>query len=174
MKRIGFFIACMLFGITFVFAQGKPEMKISETIHDFGEVLEENGDVSCEFIVTNAGDAPLEIQNVTAGCGCTTPVWTKTPITPGQTGAIKVTYRVKGTSAIIDRDITITSNASETPFIVKIKGRVKRNTEQQQPPQPQPSVSMSSAPVDLQLQETVVNPDARQDIKKDVKKRRRR
>ena len=124
MKRIGFFIACMLFGIALAFAQEKAEISISETTHDFGTVYEEDGDATCEFIITNTGTAPLELKNVTAGCGCTKPSWTDAPVAPGKTGSVKVAYRAKGRIGPIDKSISIYSNAQEGPFIVFIKGKV--------------------------------------------------
>lgn len=154
MRRIGFFIACMLFGITLVFAQGKAGIKVSETTHDFGEVLEENGDVTCEFIITNIGDAPLELTRVTASCGCTTPAWTKTPIEPGKTGFVKATYRVRGSATSFSKTISIYSNAQEAPIVVTIKGKViKKPVEQSQSP-----VSTSSSAIEnLQPQQVPVS-----------------
>ena len=171
MKRIVFFIACMLFGITLTFAQGKAEMKISETVHDFGEILEEDGDVTCEFIITNTGDAPLELTNVSASCGCTTPDWTKTPIAPGKTGFVKATYKVRGSGSSFSKAVSIFSNAQEAPFVVTIKGKViKKQVEQ---PQSQSPVSVSPSPIeDLQLQQTTVNLDATKEAIKDAAKER--
>ena len=131
MKRIGFFIVCMSFGIMLAFAQGKPEIKISETSHDFGEILEENGDATHEFIITNVGDAPLELTNVSASCGCTTPDWTKTPIEPGKTGFVKATYKVQGSGPSFSKTISIYSNAQDDPLVVTIKGRVTRTVVEQ-------------------------------------------
>ena len=124
MKRIGFLIACAIFGCTMTFAQAQAGFSVSETTHDFGTVYSEDGDVSHEFIVTNTGNAPLELLNVTASCGCTTPTWTKTPIEPGKTGSIKVTYRAKGRPGPINRAVTIKTNVQDAPFTVKIIGNV--------------------------------------------------
>lgn len=124
MKRIGFLIACAIFGCTMTFAQAKAGFSVSETTHDFGTVYSEDGDVSHEFIVTNTGDAPLELQNVKAGCSCTRPTWTNTPIEPGKTGTIKITYKAKGRPGPINRTISINTNVQEAPFTVKITGNV--------------------------------------------------
>ena len=124
MKRIGFFITCMLFSFTLVFAQGKPEIKVSETTHNFGAILEEDGNATCEFVITNEGNAPLEINRVTASCGCTSPDWTKEPIAPGKTGVVKATYAAKGRPGPFSKTISIYSNAQEAPFTVTIKGEV--------------------------------------------------
>ena len=126
MKRIGFFITCMLFSFALASAQGKPEIKVSETTHDFGAILEEDGDASCEFVITNTGNAPLEIHRVTASCGCTSPDWTKHPIAPGKKGNVKATYGAKGRPGPFSKTVSIYTNAQEAPFIVTIKGEVVR------------------------------------------------
>jgi len=168
MKRIGFFAATMLFGITVAFAQGKPEIKFSETTYDFGEILEENGDATHVFTFTNVGDAPLELTSVTAACGCTIPEWTDTPIAPGKTGFVKATYRVKGSSPTFNKTVSVHTNAQEAPYTLVIKGRVKAAAvEQSELP-----VSLTSAPVDLQSKETIVNPDVRK-AKAKIKKKKR-
>ena len=124
MKRIGFLIVCAIFGCTMTFAQAKAGFSASETLHDFGTIYEEDGDVSCEFIITNTGNAPLEITRVTASCGCTTPDWTKTPIESGKKGTVKATYRAKGRPGKFEKTVSIFTNAQEAPFVVRIKGEV--------------------------------------------------
>ena len=39
-------------------------LEIDKNIHDFGDVLIENGPVSCTFTVKNIGQAPAVIYNV--------------------------------------------------------------------------------------------------------------
>ena len=168
MKRIVFFIACMIFGITLTFAQEKAEIKFSETTHDFGEIMEDDGDVTCEFIVTNTGNAPLELTRVSPSCGCTTPDWTKTPIAPGKTGSVKATYKVKGSASSFSKTISVYSNAQEAPFILTIKGKVIRKPAEE----PQSPAAVSPSPIeDLQLQQTTVNLTAGKATIKDIKKK---
>jgi len=157
MKRIGFFTVCMLFGITLVFAQEKAEIKVSETEHDFGVIYEEDGDASCEFIITNTGTAPLAITDVTASCGCTKPSFTKEPIAPGGTGVVKATYLAKGRLGTFSKTITIMSNAEENPFHVKIKGEVVSKP----------------ASVDLQLEQAPISIDPKVVSNKKQKERKK-
>jgi len=37
-----------------------------ETIHDFGDIKEEDGTVDCEFYFINIGDEPVKLKNVKA------------------------------------------------------------------------------------------------------------
>ncbi len=151
MKRIEFFIACMLFGVTLTFAQGKAEISVSETSHNFGTIYEEDGDASCEFIVTNTGNAPLELNRVTASCGCTTPNWTKEPIAPGKTGVVKATYAAKGRPGPFSKTISIYSNAQDAPFIVTIKGTVASKASETA------NVQLTQAPVSIEPAKTPVS-----------------
>ena len=82
----------------FIYLQADAQEKISEnleidhTIHDFGEIMLEDGPVSCSFNVKNIGDKPAVIYNVVSSCGCTGVQWTREPLRPGQSGKIDVTY----------------------------------------------------------------------------------
>lgn len=46
--------------------QESPTIKIPESTYDFGEIME-GGEVAHDFIVTNTGKAPLEINQVRPG-----------------------------------------------------------------------------------------------------------
>lgn len=115
------FIVCALS----LYAQGGPSIVFATLSHDFGTISEANGSVSCEFIFTNNGDAPLVISRVTASCGCTTPSWTQEPIAPGKTGFIKATYAAKGRPGQFNKTITVVSNAKEGTVMLNIKGLVQ-------------------------------------------------
>lgn len=44
------------------------------------------------FHYKNISDAPLIIDNVRVGCGCTATEWQEVPVLPGETGSINVSY----------------------------------------------------------------------------------
>ncbi len=112
----------LLAGIV-VMAQ-QPVITFSTTEHDFGKINESDGRVSTIFEFKNEGMEPLVLSNVKASCGCTTPTWTKTPVEPGETGSITVTYNPNGRPGHFQKKVTITSNATEPTTIVYIKGEV--------------------------------------------------
>jgi len=67
----------------------------------------------------------LIIANAVGSCGCTVPTWPKEPIAPGAKASITVKYDTKRTGAI-DKSVTITSNAVDSPTkVIRIKGNVK-------------------------------------------------
>lgn len=100
-----------------------PEIVFDKETHDFG-VIPQGVPASYTFIVTNKGKSPLIITNAAAGCGCTTPEWTKEAIKPGGKGFIKATYNAASPGAFT-KTVTVTSNASRETVTLTIKGEVK-------------------------------------------------
>ncbi len=124
MKRAIFVVLCAVFTATTAFSQGKPIAKFEKMTHDYGQVSEEDGNVSYKFVLTNDGDAPLVISNVTASCGCTTPEWTREPITPKGKGFVTVTYGAKGRPGPISKTVSVYTNQGDAPIVLSIKGNV--------------------------------------------------
>ena len=106
-------------------AKSGPLFKFQKTTHNFGNILE-GPDATYTFKFKNTGKAPLVIQKCSASCGCTTPAWTKDPIMPGKTGAIKVKFATAKRRGTFTKKIYIKSNAVNTtnPFELTIKGTV--------------------------------------------------
>ena len=114
----------MVIGISASVA-AQPVMKISEQEHNFGTFKEEAGPQKYDFIVTNAGNSPLVIQNIVASCGCTTPEWTKQPIAPGDKGKITAVYDPRGRGGEkFTKSLTVYTNAKPEVQVLAIKGEV--------------------------------------------------
>jgi predicted small secreted protein len=104
-------------------AANAPVAKFEKESHDFGKITE--GDkVSYDFKFTNTGKSPLIITNARATCGCTTPVWPKAPVKPGESGVIAVTFNSAGKSGLQDKQITITANTLPAETMVHLIGEV--------------------------------------------------
>lgn len=43
--------------------------------------------------ITNNGDKPIQIKKAIASCGCTTPVWPREPIGPGESAELEITLK---------------------------------------------------------------------------------
>ena len=99
------------------------EFKFEETEHNFG-TLEEGPKVTHVFNFSNTGKEPLIITSARASCGCTVPQKPEKPVLPGETREITVTYNTKGRVGKFNKAITLTSNAKQSTFILKIKGEV--------------------------------------------------
>lgn len=98
-------------------------MSFEKSSHDFGKIT--TGDkVSYNFKFTNTGKSPLIISNAVASCGCTTPNWPKSPISPGQSGQILVVFNSLGKKGLQDKMITITANTNPAQTVVHLVGEV--------------------------------------------------
>lgn len=86
-----------------------PHAEFSELVYDFGKV-KTSEPLRHDFIVTNTGNAVLNILEVKPGCGCTTAgSWDK-EIQPGKTGRIPVQFNPANYSGPVTKPITITCN----------------------------------------------------------------
>ncbi len=99
------------------------KVEFAESAFDFGQV-KEGEQVKHTFVVKNTGDAPVIISKVTASCGCTQPEFSKSPILPGGTSEIHVTFNSEGQVGKQQKIITIQSNASNGLTTVQLKGEV--------------------------------------------------
>ncbi|NIJ46346.1 hypothetical protein FHR24_002833 [Wenyingzhuangia heitensis] len=127
-------IICMALAPMLTFAQHanaakesslKPEMKFETEVIDYGKV-KHNADGVRFFRFKNVGSAPLVIQSVKGSCGCTVPTKPEEPIMPGKTGEIKVKYATDRVGRF-SKTVTIVSNATEQPKVVRIKGEVLKD-----------------------------------------------
>lgn len=97
-------------------------LTLKEKTFDFGKIPQ-GRPVKHVFEVINNGTDSLQISNVQASCGCTTPEWEKDKIVaPGKTTVITVGYNA-ATVGIFSKTITITYNSKQTKFIT-IRGEV--------------------------------------------------
>ena len=103
-----------------VFAQ--PKASFDKTMHEFGTILWKNP-VTATFKITNKGDKPLVISNVTTSCGCTVTDWTKSPILPGKTGEVSSTFDAKALGRF-RKSIGVYCNASDKPVYLSFRGEV--------------------------------------------------
>lgn len=102
-------------------AGGKITFEESE--FDFGQVKE--GEVVEQvYTYTNTGTAPVILSQVSASCGCTTPTYTQTPVLPGKTGEVKVSFDSNGQVGQQQKIVTIVSNAENHVTTVQLKGEV--------------------------------------------------
>ncbi len=121
MKKIRAFFLLLILP---VIAMSQAVIVFEAKDHDFGEIKEEDGRVSYEFVFSNQGNEPLVLSKVQASCGCTTPSWTKSPVEPGQKGTIKVSYNPAGRPGKFSKNISVQSNATQERERLVIRGEV--------------------------------------------------
>ena len=121
-------MAVLLFAcVSFASAQdNQAQIKFDKVSHDFGTFSESNPVQECVFTFTNVGQAPLIINQAVASCGCTVPSYTKEPIAPGKTGAIKVTYNGKGKfPGTFKKSITVRTNGKPEMSRLYVEGTME-------------------------------------------------
>jgi len=99
------------------------EFKFVEETHDYG-TIPQNKPASYDFTFSNSGDAPLIISEVVPSCGCSVAEFTKTPVKPGETGKITVTYNAAAKGPFTKR-FTVKSNTKTPVKVLTIKGTVE-------------------------------------------------
>lgn len=105
-------------------------MKFKNDVHDFGH-LREGDAADYVFEFKNSGKEPLVIQRVQASCGCTTPDWSKDPITPGKSGIVKASYATQGRPGAFTKTLTVYTNQGNK--VLTIKGDVEKAPESSVP-----------------------------------------
>ena len=86
-----------------------------------------DSDNTTVFTVTNTGDKPLILEDVSASCGCTMPRKPEKPILPGESDVIEVTFHPKpGQVNEIKKSITVTANTMKKVHMLEIRAFVKK------------------------------------------------
>lgn len=99
-------------------------MSFNKTEHDFG-TIKEGETVQTTFTFTNTGQADLIIVDARGSCGCTVPNYPKnTPIAPGATGEILVSFDSNNKPNMQQKTVTISANTSSGRETLRIKAMV--------------------------------------------------
>ena len=122
-----FTAAAVVLASSFAFAQeanpNAAQISFTQETIDYGKITKDaNGER--EFVFKNTGKEPLIITNCVGSCGCTVPVWPKTPIAPGEKASIKVKYDTRRVG-LFQKTVTVTSNAGTPTKVLTIKGNVE-------------------------------------------------
>ncbi len=110
-----------------VSTEAMPNIEFEEVVIDYG-TIDQGAEPYRYFKFTNSGQAPLIIKNAKGSCGCTVPEWPKKPILPGESDEIKVRYDTKRVGNF-RKTVRLTTNASEEPITLTIKGEVLKVEE---------------------------------------------
>lgn len=98
------------------------EFQFEKESHDYGNIPQ-NKPASYDFKFSNTGDAPIIISEVKPSCGCSVAEFTKTPIKPGESGTITVTYNAAAKGPFT-KQFTVKSNTKTPVKTLTVKGNV--------------------------------------------------
>ncbi|MBQ9554589.1 MAG: DUF1573 domain-containing protein [Muribaculaceae bacterium] len=113
-----------MLAVSVLTAAAQPEVTWLERSHDFGVILEQDGKATCQLRFTNTGNDPLMIVRAQAGCGCTGINYPESPILPGDTAAVSITYNPAGRPGQFSKQVIIFTNTSIKRTILEITGNV--------------------------------------------------
>lgn len=122
MKRFSFIIALLLGSTIQLLAQARLTSNI-ET-YDLGQV-EWNKPVTVDYTITNTGDMPLYLSNVSTSCACNVASWTQDFIEPNQKGRISVTFDAKAMGKFY-KEVAVYSNSVPEIVYLSFVGEVVR------------------------------------------------
>lgn len=71
---------------------GPPNVSVSPSSHDFGDIVQSKGPVTTTFTVKNKGGEELIINRLSTSCGCTTAEMDSSPIQPKESREMTVTF----------------------------------------------------------------------------------
>jgi hypothetical protein len=93
-----------------------PPVFVPETRYKFGPVLE-GTEITHDFIVQNKGSAPLKIETVRTGWGCTAVSYTR-QIPPGGEGKITIKVNTNGYGGrTLTKSIAVKTDSPVTPLL---------------------------------------------------------
>jgi hypothetical protein len=99
-------------------------LQFDETTFDFGIIPIASANNIAVFKYIYNGNNPLTITNVSTSCGCSTPIWSKTPIKKGEKGEVIVNYNSKNKMGVFSEKFLVTTNISSKAYQLEIKGKV--------------------------------------------------
>lgn len=91
---------------------------------DFGSIKEDGGEVKHTFSFKNNSSKPVIILDVTTGCGCTTPSYSRKPVLAGQSGEIEVKFDPATRPGKFVKGVVVYTSLQEKPFNLTISGDV--------------------------------------------------
>lgn len=97
-------------------------VKFKESTYDFGKI-KQGTPVTHEFVFTNVSNRPVTIENATATCGCTTPVWPAPPVAKGKTEKITAGFNAAAVGPFT-KSIYVKLAGIDVPVELRITGEV--------------------------------------------------
>lgn len=122
MKKLLFIAFAVVASISAMAQKADDLVKMSTEKHDFGKI-KQGVPVTTFFTITNTSDKPVIIENAWAGCGCTTPEYSKEPIPAGGVSKLKVGYNAAAMGHF-EKAVNIKLAGVNDPKVVTITGEV--------------------------------------------------
>lgn len=126
MKRIFLALTVTLFTFSLMAQTAAKKadevVKFKEAKHSFGKI-KQGVPVTHNFEFSNVSDAPVIIENASASCGCTTPVWPQQPILQSKDDKITAGFNAANAGPF-EKTIYVKVKGIDYPMELKISGEV--------------------------------------------------
>jgi hypothetical protein len=106
-------------------------LEARKSVFDFGSIPQ-GRPVFHVFMLENPSLKPVLIDNVQASCGCTTPEWSREPVSPGGKSEVKVGFNAAAEGPF-EKTIQV-FYAGGQQIVLTIKGNVWKTPDQPAPP----------------------------------------
>ena len=112
---------------------GTQTVRFDHEKWNFGDVAEDGGKVEHTFVFTNVSSKPVVVLDVTSGCGCTTPSYSRKPVMRGEKGEIVVSFDPMNRPGHFSKGISVQISGATEPVTLLVEGvvtpRVKSTEE---------------------------------------------
>jgi len=105
----------------------QTEITFNEKVYNFG-TIQQGDKVSHFFTFKNTGKYNLIISRAIGSCGCTIPEYPTTPILPGKSAKMKVSFNSKGKSGKQTKTVSVYANVPKGGVAITIKANIKVKT----------------------------------------------
>ena len=130
MKQFALLFAFLMLAIP-VYAKGDSQA-INEGIsfdkkeYDFGNIVRENKEYTCTFILENKTDKPLVLLSVNTSCSCLKARYSRRPLKVGESTTITMVLEAsKMEKGVFHRVVEVDTNAGISRIVVKGKSVAK-------------------------------------------------
>ena len=103
--------------------KGLTEVSVDQKVLDFGSFPKEEKREG-RFVLTNTGKNLLVVHDIVTSCGCTQVEYKKSPVRPGETLELKVSYEAEE-SGFFNKTLTVYCNAENSPLRLNVRGTAK-------------------------------------------------
>jgi hypothetical protein len=118
------YFAIIIIALSSAFGYGQTAvLSIDKPIHKFSKTYE-GTTLEHVYTISNTGDVPLIISDYSVACSCTHAVLPKSPILPGKTFKLKVTFDTEGKFYFQDRIIYLKANTKKKTHKLRFKVNV--------------------------------------------------
>lgn len=96
----------------------------NETTHVFEGGVPSGPPAKCKFVFTNLSSKPVTIDGVNAACSCTATEFTRTAVSPGNSGWVEAAYKTENTFGYFRKYIDVYFEGSPNKHRLYLRGSV--------------------------------------------------